>query len=204
MWATLFATYLMLIVEGNKMTGNLNPHTYQNLPGVRIFDKEHIENWRGRAMVVSRELVRDIGNSRVGGAQTVHKTLKKPGIYIIWGFAGAQQRPRLYVGYANNCLYRLRHHDKNQSFWTEAAVLTSYIKLEGPRHRKRRRWLEATLLDLVLDKADKGFCTVTNENRARLPSLTRLSERNLRNLVDGFLTCLSCVGLDLGDCNRSL
>ncbi len=178
------------------MTGNLNPRTYQNLPGVQIFDKKHIENWQGRTTVLSRELVRDIGNSRVGGAKTVHNTLKRPGIYIIWGFPGTQQRPCLYIGYANNCLYRLRRHDKKQSFWTEAAVLTSNIKLEGPRHRKRRRWLEATLLDLVLDKEDRGLCTVANENRAELPSLTRSSERNLRNLVDGFLTCLSCVGLD--------
>lgn len=185
------------IPGGNNMTGNLNSRTYQNLPGVRIFDKEHIENWQGRATVVSRELVRDIGSSRVGGTRIVHTTLKKPGIYIIWGLAGAQQRPRLYVGYANNCLVRLRAHDKKKSFWTDAAVLTSHIKLDGRRHRKRRQWLEATLLDWVLDKAGKGVCTVANKNRAKLPSLPPLSERNLVNLVDGFLTCISSVGLDL-------
>ena len=111
------------------MTDNLNPSSYKNLPDVRIFDKRHIENWPGRATVVSRELVRRIGSSRVDGARTVHKTLKKPGLYVIWGFTGTQQPPRLYVGYADNCLVRLRDHDKKRSFWTDAAVLTSYIKL---------------------------------------------------------------------------
>ena len=178
------------------MTNNLNPRTYKNLPDVQVFDDDGSGNWNGRATVISREFVRDIGDSRVAGAKTVRETLKKPGIYIIWSHSGTQQLPRLYVGYADNCLARLKDHDKKQPFWTEAVVLTSYIKLEGPKHRKRRRWLEATLLDLANSKESEGFCRVENTNLAETPDLTVPSERILSNMFSGFLVCLSHVGLD--------
>ena len=177
------------------MTDNLNPRTYKNLPSVKVFDADHVENWKGRATVVSRKVVRDIGSSRVAGARTVWETLQKPGLYIIWESSGTQRPPRLYVGYADNCLTRLKDHDKKKPFWTEAAVLTSYIKLEGSKHRKRRRWLEAALLDLVLRKQSEGFCRVENETGAERPDLTAPSVRILSNMFDGFLVCLSHIGL---------
>ena len=178
------------------MTDNLNPRTYKNLPSVKVFDAYHIENWKGRATIVSRKVVHDISSSRVAGAKTVRETLQKPGLYIIWDPSGAQQPPRLYVGYADNCLARLKDHDKKKPFWTEAAVLTSHIKLKGPKHRKRRRWLEHALLNLALTKQSEGFCTVENEKGAERPGMTVPSVRILNNVLNGFLVCVSHVGLN--------
>ena len=181
------------------MADNLGPRTYKNLPGVQVFDADHIadhiENWKGRAIIVSREVVRDIGSSRAAGSETVKGTLRKPGLYIIWAPSGARRLPKLYVGYGGNCLHRLKDHDKKKPFWTDAAVLTSRIKMEGDRHRRRRRWLEAELLNLALRKQSEGLCNVDNENRAEHPDLTMRSVGVLNNMVDGFLVCLSHVGL---------
>lgn len=178
------------------MTDNLNPRTYKNLPGVMVFNADHVDDWNGRATVVSKKVVRDIGSSRAAGAKTVRETLQQPGLYIIWEPSGAQRPPRLYVGYAGNCLDRLKDHDKKKRFWTEAAVLTSYRKLGGQKHRKRRRWLEAALLDLALSKQSEGFCKVENTNRAERPDLTVHSVRIVSNMFNGFLVCLSHVGLN--------
>lgn len=182
------------------MTDNLNPGTYKNFPGVQVFDADciadHIENWKGRAMIVPKEVVREIGSSRVTGSTTVRGTLRKPGLYIIWGPSGAQRPPKLYVGYGDDCLARLKEHDKKKPFWTEAAVLTSRIKMGGDRHKERRRWLEAELLGLALRKQSEGFCRVDNKNSAELPDLTVRSVGIFGNILDGFLVCLSHVGLD--------
>lgn len=178
------------------MTDNIIPRTYRDLPDVQVFDNLIENQQRGRVTVIPRPLVRDIGKRRVGGAKNVHKTLTKPGLYIIWGFTDTREQPTIYIGYADNCQRRLKGHDKAPPCsWTHAAVLTANNRLNGKKHRKRRRWLESMLLDLALKREGEGAWTVANRNRAKRPDLTVPSERILREMFNGLLVCLPHVGL---------
>lgn len=47
------------------------------------------------------------------------------GVYFLIGKGDEESRPSLYVGEAEDCLVRLRQHNKSKDFWTQAIVVVS-------------------------------------------------------------------------------
>lgn len=61
------------------------------------------------------------------------------GIYLLFG--SDEGKPKVYVGEAENCLNRLKQHNKQKEFWNQAVVFTSKTQHFTKTHIKFLEWL---------------------------------------------------------------
>lgn len=105
--------------------------------------------------------------------------LQNVGIYFLIGSAGDSPKPTLYVGEAENCLSRLKQHNKTKDFWNTAIVAISKTQFFTKSHIKYLEWYcHETAI-----QADR----YTLEN-SQLPSKPYISEPVEVDLMDNFDT----------------
>ena len=103
--------------------------------------------------------------------------LDNVGIYLLLGTEEAKSK--VYIGEAENCLNRLKQHNKSKDFWTHAIVFTSKTSFFTKTHIKFLEWLS---YDYAL-KANRY--ALENSN---IPTKPHLSESVESDLYDNFET----------------
>jgi hypothetical protein len=116
--------------------------------------------------------------------------IKNVGIYFLFGKGETDKKPNVYIGEAENCLDRLKQHnrDSNKDFWNVAITAVSKTDSFTKSHVK---FLESLCYKeaLVVDRY-----TVVNGNT---PTQSKLSEPMIADLMDNFdtmKTLLSALG----------
>ncbi len=66
--------------------------------------------------------------------------LKNVGVYFLVGGTDEGSRPVVYIGEAEECLIRLKQHNKGKDFWTVALVIISKTKYFTKTHIKYLEW----------------------------------------------------------------
>jgi len=103
--------------------------------------------------------------------------LDNVGVYLLFG--SEETKPQAYIGEAENCLSRLKQHNKSKDFWTHAVVFVSKTQYFTKTHIKFLEWLCCE----VATKANR----YSLEN-ANTPSKPHVSESVEADLYDNFET----------------
>ena len=113
--------------------------------------------------------------------------LKQVGVYLLFGEAEEGDLPPVYVGESEDCLLRLRQHDKDatKDYWRQSVVVTSKTKSFD---KAQGRWLEWYCTQRAA--AAKRY-RVQNQAAANEP---HVSEPVRADLVDHFETLRTLVG----------
>lgn len=99
-------------------------------------------------------------------------------VFIFYS-ASSNAKPLVYIGEAENCLTRLKQHNKSKDFWTHAVAFISKTHFFTKTHIKFLEWLSC-------DQAKKANrYTLENGNS---PSKPHLSESVEADLYDNFET----------------
>jgi len=103
--------------------------------------------------------------------------LNNVGVYLLFG--SEESKPQVYIGEAENCLSRLKQHNKSKDFWTHAVVFISKTQYFTKTHIKFLEWLCCE----VAIKANRY--SIENGNT---PSRPHVSESVEADLYDNFET----------------
>jgi len=105
------------------------------------------------------------------------KELENVGIYLLFG--NEESRPQIYIGEAENCLIRLKQHNKSKDFWTHAVVFISKTQYFTKTHIKFLEWLCCEIASKV------NRYSLENGNS---PTKPHVSESVEADLYDSFET----------------
>jgi len=103
--------------------------------------------------------------------------LNNVGVYLLFG--SDESKPQVYIGEAENCLSRLKQHNKSKDFWTHAVAFISKTQYFTKTHIKFLEWLCCE----VASKANRY--SLENGNS---PSKPHVSESVEADLYDNFET----------------
>ena len=103
--------------------------------------------------------------------------LKRVGVYLLFG--SEESVLQVYIGEAENCLSRLKQHNKSKDFWTHAVVFVSKTQHFTKTHIKFLEWLCCE----VATKANRYVLENGNS-----PSKPHISESVEADLYDNFET----------------
>ena len=103
--------------------------------------------------------------------------LNSVGVYLLFG--SEESKPQVYIGEAENCLTRLKQHNKSKDFWSHAVAFISKTHYFTKTHIKFLEWLCFE----VASKANRY--SLENSNS---PSKPHISESVEADLYDNFET----------------
>jgi hypothetical protein len=124
---------------------------------------------------------------------TTRDELRNVGVYFLFSTDEERSRPTVYIGEAEDCLDRLRSHNRNKEFWSHAVVMISKINAFTKSHVK---FLES----IAVEKA-KQVNRFDTEN-ANIPTRSFVTESMEADLMDSFVTMgilLSTLGYPIFD-----
>ena len=108
---------------------------------------------------------------------TKRDELKNVGVYLLFG--SDETKPQVYIGEAEECLARLKQHNKSKDFWTHAIAFISKTQYFTKTHIKFLEWLCCE----VATKANRYLLENGNS-----PAKPHLSESVEADLYDNFET----------------
>lgn len=118
-----------------------------------------ISNWSGKAVAAPRTELEEL---------LARPECAQAGVYILTGTDPATNRPRAYIGEAENVRERLRQH-RAKEFWVSAMV---FVSKDDNLTKAHVRHLESRLLDSAT-KAGRFMLEQNQSNGARLPESDR-------------------------------
>ena len=133
--------------------------------GLRIIENM---NWTGTGVAFPRDK---------WSSALRHGDIKKPGIYILWGYSNSTEdpRPRVYIGEGDYVPDRIESHLENKDFWGNAIVFTS-----NNLNKAYIRYIES----MLISRAKKyKRCIVENGTEPSKPPMTASDCAD----ADGFL-----------------
>jgi hypothetical protein len=111
------------------------------------------------------------------------------GTYLLLGEQDG--RPRAYVGEAESVVARIRSHDAQKDWWSEALILTTSA---DNHHKAHVRYIEARLVQLA---RAAGNADLDNGNDPVPASLTEAQQANMEEFLDTLQMVLPALGVDL-------
>lgn len=92
------------------------------------------------AEITSRTIIAALIPRASLAAATDRSELSNVGVYFLVGNPDEETKPVLYVGEAEDCLARLRQHNKNKDFWSQAIAIVSKTGYFTKPHVKYLEW----------------------------------------------------------------
>jgi len=119
--------------------------------------------------------------------------LNNVGIYFLFGESADKVKPIVYIGEAEDCLDRLKQHNRTKEFWNYAVVMVSKINAFTKSHAK---YLE----HIAVDKAKESNRFETeNLTAPSKPFVTESMEADLLDSFDTIKILLSTLGFPVFD-----
>ncbi len=119
--------------------------------------------------------------------------LNNVGIYFLFGESADKAKPIVYIGEAEDCLDRLKQHNRTKEFWNYAVVMVSKINAFTKSHAK---YLEHIAVDNA--KESNRFET-ENLTAPSKPFVTESMEADLLDSFDTIKILLSTLGFPVYD-----
>lgn len=122
---------------------------------------------------------------------STRKELNNVGIYFLFGESAEKAKPAVYIGEAEDCLDRLKQHNRNKGFWNYAVVMVSKINAFTKSHAK---YLE----HIAISQAQESNRFETeNLNAPSKPFVTESMEADLLDSFDTIKILLSTLGFPI-------
>ena len=116
------------------------------------------------------------------------KELFGVGVYYLFGENEEGAKPLIYVGESEECLARLRQHNRDKDFWQLAIVITSKTQYFTKSHVK---FLEAYSAEIVNN--EKRY-HLENSTRPVKPHISESAEADLQDNFDTIRLLVSTLG----------
>lgn len=140
-----------------------------------------IFNWTGHVLLTPRiRLAEALKRTEAGYT----------GVYILLGYSEGSNLVRAYIGESEDVSERIRNHDSNRDWWTQAVLITSAANSLNKAHVK---YLESRLVE---EAKRAGRMNLENGNTPPRPSLSESAEANMEQFVDYVLTVLPAIRVD--------
>ena len=114
--------------------------------------------------------------------------LKKPAVYLLFGDEDDSGRPVVYIGETEDAYSRLRDHEDNKDYWSEAVVFVSQDDHFNKAHVK---YLESRLYDIAL-QVDRY--TVKNTQKPTSASIAIDEQAEMEDFIDNILVLTFGIG----------
>ena len=121
-----------------------------------------------QAVLIPRSLLEDAAQ---------REELRNVGVYLLFG--NNETKPQVYIGEAEECLARIKQHNKSKDFWTHAVAFVSKTQYFTKTHIKFLEWLCCE----VAIKANRYVLENANS-----PAKPHVSESVEADLYDNFET----------------
>lgn len=119
--------------------------------------------------------------------------LNNVGIYFLFGELAEKAKPMVYIGEAEDCLERLKQHNRAKEFWNYALVMVSKINAFTKSHAK---FLE----HIALKQAnDSNRYEIENQTISNKPFVTESMEADLLDSFETIKILLSTLGFPVYD-----
>lgn len=119
--------------------------------------------------------------------------LNNVGVYFLFGEAADKAKPIVYIGEAEDCLDRLKQHNRTKEFWNYAVIMVSKINAFTKSHAK---YLE----HIAIDQAkDSNRYETENMTAPSKPFVTESMEADLLDSFDTIKILLSTLGYPVYD-----
>lgn len=112
------------------------------------------------------------------------------GIYILLGESEDSNLVRTYIGESDDVASRIRNHDANRDWWTQAILITSAANSLNKAHV---RYLESRLIE---EAQRAGRMKLENGNTPPCPSLSEADRANMEQFLEYVLTVLPAIRVD--------
>lgn len=104
--------------------------------------------------------------------------LKKPAVYLLFGDADGSGRPVVYIGETEDAFARLKDHEAQKDYWSEAAVFVSQDDHFNKAHVK---YLEGRLYEIAV-QADRY--TVMNTQKPTSAAIAMDEQAEMEDFID--------------------
>lgn len=121
-----------------------------NVTGIKLAE---VVNWTIHGVSCPRNKVSDL---------SFDEQNKKPGVYFLLGIDDQTNKPKVYIGEAENVYKRLQKHVSEKDFWNDVIFFTSKDENLTKSHVK---YLESRLLEVAID-ADRYVVDNPNSSNA--------------------------------------
>lgn len=118
---------------------------------------------------------------------------KNVGLYFLFGELIERSKPSVYIGEAENCLDRLKQHNREKEFWNHAIVIVSKINAFTKSHVK---YLEGLA---VKTAKESNRYDVENGNTPTQPFLPEFMEADMLDSFETIKILLSTLGYPIFD-----
>ncbi len=129
-----------------------------------------LSNWTGKAYRIPRGQVKNCAD---------RTELKSTAVYILFGGAESPtQKPKAYIGEAENVYNRLVQHIAEKEFWNEAIV---FISKDENLNKAHIKYLESRLFELAVEA---GRYEIQNGNRPSRPSISESDQAEMEEFFE--------------------
>jgi Domain of unknown function (DUF4357) len=135
-----------------------------------------------QAVLIPRSLLEDAAQ---------RDELKNVGIYLLFG--SDETKPQAYIGEAEECLARLKQHNKTKDFWTHAIAFVSKTQYFTKTHIKFLEWLCCA----IATKANRYI--LENGNSPTKPHVSESVESDLYDNFETIQILASTLGFPIFD-----
>lgn len=124
---------------------------------------------------------------------TTREELKNVGIYFLFGESTDKAKPMVYIGEAEDCLDRIKQHNRTKEFWNYAVAMVSKINAFTKSHAK---YLEHIA---IAEAKNAGRYDTENSVVPNKPFVTESMEADLLDSFDTIKILLSTLGFPVFD-----
>jgi hypothetical protein len=168
-------SYLLMTNRGQSLELFFVDGTPEGMLTAQIF------NWTGHVLVTPR----------IRLAEALKREESSfTGIYILLGDSEDSNLARAYIGESDDVATRIKNHDANRDWWTQAILITSAANSLNKAHV---RYLESRLIE---EAQRSGRMKLENGNTPPRPSLSEAATANMEQFVEYVLTVLPAVRVD--------
>ena len=124
--------------------------------------------------------------------------IQKHGIYFLFGETEGKAKPTVYIGETDNCLERVKTHNRSKDFWNYAVIITSKTNSFTKSHIKFLEYLS------IKHTIDTNRYETDNQTMPTKPFVTESMEADLLDNYDTMKVLLATLGFPIFEEIRTL
>jgi hypothetical protein len=110
------------------------------------------------------------------------------GVYFLFGDAGDEAKPAVYIGQTEDLRGRLKNHHERKDFWDTAVFLISRTHSFTQAHIRYLEW------EFIRITKDAGRYRLENGNAGSKPHVTEAIEADLKDVIDTSRILMGALG----------
>lgn len=129
-----------------------------------------------------------IPRARLDDAYSRPKGLNQVGVYLLIGNTENETFPRAYIGEAEDCLQRLKEHNRSKEFWNVAIIISSKTEFFTKSHVRFLEWY------CIKEAIEVGRFVLENNTAPNPPYLPESTQADLIDNVETIRILVSTLG----------